>query len=201
MQVFFVYRPTTGDRLIAQGGGVVVIKWANGCRHVVASEAVSVNASEATMWFRNDAIVAARRAVTNFGGAAWDENGRIWYAAPTPAAARAVRLLFAALAATNKNKEEFSRLMIEAGEFKEILPWQDVLPALCMAAPALTPLPCLSIEKGDDGDGHRHLLKVSSSMPADDGDVMRVREHANIKAPDDWVISEVSPSLSLPQEL
>ncbi len=84
----FVYHPTTGDRVFAHRPHpeLVVVRWANGCRHVVGGVHVMVDAPGR---LREATRLVTTGLVNHDGGIAWDDCGRIHAIVP-PHQVRAV---------------------------------------------------------------------------------------------------------------
>jgi len=85
MTAHFIYHPRSGDRVFAHktAHGIFVVKYDNGCRHVVGGVHVALCAGDRhTGAWRTDARALARATVDVAGGIAWDDRGDIHFIAP-----------------------------------------------------------------------------------------------------------------------
>lgn len=83
----FIYCPRSGDRVFAENpcSAVVVVKWSNGCRHVLGGIALSYWTAEPGNHWRNEARIAAASLIAACGGIAWDDQGSISLVVPRAA--------------------------------------------------------------------------------------------------------------------
>lgn len=78
----FIYCPTTGDRVFLEqpSDGLIVVKWGNGCRHVVTPDCYAhlvYNTSKPNFHHRLELIELIRASKFLHGAVAWDCNGDI----------------------------------------------------------------------------------------------------------------------------
>ena len=91
----FVYRPTTGDRVFAElpSEWIKIVKWRNGCRHVIGGTHLVFDAAMSRQYWRGIARRLAAAIVTSKSGVAWDEQGTINLIVPVHEAFRAHELM------------------------------------------------------------------------------------------------------------
>lgn len=80
----FIYRPRSGDRVVAEqpDDRIVVVRWFNGCRHVVGGVRLEYHAANPGEWWRDVACRAAGDIVQATGGLAWDDRGTVCLVVP-----------------------------------------------------------------------------------------------------------------------
>jgi hypothetical protein len=80
----FIYCPKSGDRVFAslETNAIKVVKWPNGCRHVVGGVTLSYHTATPNEHWRYDAVLVAKELVEIIGGIAWDEQGTISMVVP-----------------------------------------------------------------------------------------------------------------------
>ena len=107
MQTMFVYRPKAGDRVFAERAapGMAVVKWGNGCRHVVGGVHMEWYAAAPGSWWRRQAKTLAEEIVGSVGGIAWDDQGAIRLIVPVGVAARVRALMCAGEAHMTSSSE------------------------------------------------------------------------------------------------
>lgn len=94
----FIYRPKSGDRVFAHQAHetIVVVEWANGCRHVIGGTLLRYSTAVPGRWWRADAKVVATQVVASVGGIAWDDQGEVSLIVPTEWVGGVHRLMVAA---------------------------------------------------------------------------------------------------------
>jgi len=96
MKQFFIYRPKSGDRVVAENATseVAVAHWSNGSRHVVgALTRLDYFAAAPKGWWRTAACKAAESVVAAVGGVAWDDQGQVSLVVPIRWALEAHRIM------------------------------------------------------------------------------------------------------------
>lgn len=80
----FVYRPQSGDRVFAchPTADIVVVEWANGCRHVVGGVKLAYHTAGQGQWWRTAARAMADAIIPATGGVAWDCQGEVSLVVP-----------------------------------------------------------------------------------------------------------------------
>lgn len=91
----FIYRPTTGDRVFSEFSSewIKIIKWKNGCRHVIGGTHLVFDAAMSRQYWRGIARRLAAAIVAAKSGVAWDERGTINLIVPVHEAFRAHELM------------------------------------------------------------------------------------------------------------
>lgn len=93
----FIYHPRSGDRIFATnvhgGTGIVLVRWQNGCAHVVGGVHLTWGTACPGQHWRNDARAIATHVVNSFGGVAWDDQGIIHLIVPHGTSGVADRLM------------------------------------------------------------------------------------------------------------
>ena len=69
----FVYRPRSRDRVFAENPNddIVIVTWANGCRHIIGGVHFSFETAEQKKYWRSEARIAAKLLIETCGGIAW----------------------------------------------------------------------------------------------------------------------------------
>lgn len=98
----FIYCPRSGDRIFAAipTGDIVLLRWGNGCTHVIGGTHLSWSTAAPRQHWRLVARALATRIVESFGGVAWDENGCINLIVPSETSGTTEWLMRAARART-----------------------------------------------------------------------------------------------------
>jgi len=81
----FIYQPRSGDRVFVEypGPHIAIVKYSNGCRHVVGGVKLEWFTAEPLRHWRIPATRALRELVQSFQeGIAWDEGGRVFAIVP-----------------------------------------------------------------------------------------------------------------------
>lgn len=96
-EVNFVYCPLSGDRVFAaeKHPAIQVIRWTNGCRHVVGGIHLEWEAADSGHWWRGRGAVALTAIVRAVGGIAWDDQGTLHAILPRQTAWKAAEVMFA----------------------------------------------------------------------------------------------------------
>jgi len=110
MSTTFVYCPRSGDRIFAAlaVNGVVLIRWPNGCSHVVGGTHLSWGTAAPGEHWRDLARAIATRLVETFGGVAWDEQGAVHMVVPPHTSGTVEHLVRATrIRAVHRHREEY----------------------------------------------------------------------------------------------
>lgn len=191
----FIYQPKSGDRVFTQQTTreIGVVKWENGCRHVVGG--VHLWWNRASCAWRIAARVVLKNLVEAFGGVAWDDRGEFHAVLPAVHAFDAYLWLDATWTrvcaprrADDREAREIEAQLVSTGAAGLKLCRNDASPssASWIEVERRTPVPqpqlgAARVERVVADDGYRFEVRVPAGTMAN-GDAVEVA----IRAPTAW---------------